>query len=194
VISRIASLLLATAFLASCAAYTLVPAQSRIPIANGLSVQPNRAWAANARVQEPNLKVWTMDGPMLDTLGFVPGLANGTSILVTPSGKEPMPVFRSTMTASEVAELFEATLARAAALGSLVKTSNLRPATFAGQPGFRFDFTYVNQTDDVDRRGVAVGAIYKGQLYLIFFHAARIYYFPSNIEEVEVIIKSAQIG
>jgi hypothetical protein len=193
-ISRIASLVLAAALLASCAVYTVVPAQSRVPIANGLSVQPTKAWASNTRVQEPNFRAWTMDGPMLNTLGFVPGLANGTSILVTPSGKEPMPVFRSNMAATEVAELFEATLARATAGGSLVKTMNVRPTTFAGQPGFRFDFTYVNQTDDVDRRGIAAGTIYKGQLYLIFFHAARIHYFPSNIEEVETVIKSAQIG
>jgi len=188
------TLVLAAALLASCAAYTLVPAQSRVVVHNGLSVQPTRAWNGSTGTNEPNLRVWTMDGPMLNTLGFVAGLDNGASIIKTPSGKEPMPVFRSTMGGSEVAELFEATLTRAVQGGSIVRTTNVRPATFAGKPGFRFDFSYMNQDDDLERRGVAAGTIHGGKLYLIFFHAARIHYFPSNIDEVEAIITSAQIS
>jgi hypothetical protein len=98
------------------------------------------------------------------------------------------------MGAPEVAELFESTLARAVKTGSIVRTSGLRPATFAGRPGFRFEYSFVNQQDDVDRRGIAAGAIHGGRLYLIFFHGARIHYFPSVVEEAETVIGSARIG
>jgi hypothetical protein len=191
---RIALLAATAVIVSSCAVYTLAPAQTRQVIANNFSVQPSKAWNVNSRANEPNLRAWTMDGPMLNTLGFIPGLESGASMLKTPSGKEPMPVFRSSMGAPEVAELFEATLIRASEKGAMVKVTNVRPSPFAGKPGFRFDFTYVNQADDVDRRGIAAGAIVSGKLYLIFFHGARIHYFPSNVEEVEAIIRSAQIG
>jgi hypothetical protein len=187
-------LALAAIALTACATFELVPASSRVALGNGLSVQPGQAWNHVASVKEPNVVLWTMDGSLLDVLGFVPGLENNGSILKTPSGKEPMPVFRSGMGAVEVMELFEATLARSSATGSIiVKTSNLRPAQFAGRPGFRFDFTFVNQTDDVERRGVAAGALYNNRLYLIFFHGAKLYYFGKDSPEVESIISSAQL-
>ena len=192
--TRALALALAALILASCAAYSLVPANSRVTLANGMSLQPSRAWNRIDAVTEPNLKMWTMDGPMLNVLGLVAGLENNASILKTPSGKEPMPVFRSAMGAAEVAELLEATMTRAAAQGAIVKTSNLRPASFGGRPGFRFDFTYVNQGDDVERRGVAAGAVHGGRLYLVFFHGARLNYFPRNAEEVEALIGSVQIS
>ena len=192
--SRAIALLLAALVLASCAAYSLVPANSRVALANGLSVQPGQAWSRMDRSSEPNVTLWTMDGPLLNAMGFVAGLENNASILKTPSGKEPMPVFRSTMGASEVMELFEATITRGSATGAIVKTSNLRPAPFGGRPGFRFDFTFVNQGDNVERRGIAAGAVHNGKLYLIFFHGARLNYFPRNAEEAETVIRSAQIG
>jgi hypothetical protein len=187
-------LLVALSILAACASYTLVPAQSRMSLTNGLSVEPKRAWAASSVENEPNVRIWTMDGPLLNIMGIVPGLENGASILKSPKDAEPMPVFRAAMGASEVAELFESTIARAAKTGSIVKTSGLRPASFAGRPGFRFEYSFVNQQDDVDRRGIAAGAVHNGRLYLIFFHGARIHYFPSVVEEAESVIRSAQIG
>jgi hypothetical protein len=193
--ARIALMALAAMILASCATYSLVAANSRTPIGNGLSVQPTLAWNRNERLQEPNVVLWTMDGPLVDALGFVPGLENNASILKTPSGKEPMPVFRSGMGAVEVMELFEATLARSSATSSvIVKTAHLRPAQFAGRPGFRFDYTFVNQSDDVERRGIAAGAVHGGRLYLIFFQGPKIHYFGKDAPEVEAIIASAQIS
>ena len=193
VLRRVAVLACAL-LLSSCAVYSLVQPGGRVTIANGLSVEPGKAWNHMYDILEANVYVWTMDGPLLNTLGFVAGLENGASILRTPTSAQPMPVFRSTMGPSEVAELFEASLMRTAENGAMVRTTRLRPATFAGRPGFRFDFTFIDQADDVERRGIAAGTIHEGRLYLIFFHGARMHYFPRHLDEAEGIIRSARIG
>jgi hypothetical protein len=193
-LQRLVAALFAVLLLSSCAVYSLVEPQARVTIANGLSVQPTRPWNHMYDILEQNVYVWTMDGHLLNTLAFVAGLENGVSILRTPSGAEAMPVFRSTMGPTEIAELFEASLARTAETGAIVRTARLRPADFAGKPGFRFDFTFIDQADDVERRGIAAGTVYEGRLYLIFFHGARLYYFPRHVDEAEAIIRSARIG
>ena len=190
---RILAVVMALA-LAACAPFSLVPANERITLGNGLSVQPGEAWSALTTTNEPNLRIWTMDGPLLNTMAFVPGVENGGSILKSQPGKEPMPVFRSGMGPSEVAELFEATIAKSIQGGSIVKTSGLRPAPFGDKQGFRFDFTLVNQADEVERKGVAAGTVHNGRLYLIYFHGARMHYFPKRAQEVERVIASARIG
>lgn len=186
--------LVVSLLLSGCAAYSLVSANARVDIANGLSVQPARAWNQLSQRQEPNVHTWTMDGPLLDTLAFVPGLKAGNAILKDRSGKEPMPQFRAGMSPNDVADLFESTLVRGSPSPVIVKTSGLRPVKFAGRDGFRFDFTLVNQADDVERKGFATGAIVGDRLYLIFYHGTRVHYFQKNAEEAEAIMRSAQIS
>ena len=177
--------------LAACSFTTHVRPGERTVVNGALAVQPTKSWSrlATPALMESNLDVWTMDGHMLDRLCFVAGLEDKASIYKTPPGGTPEPVFRSNMSAMEVMELFEAVMSRGGP--GMFQASGLRPERFAGVDGFRFDFTFVTQGDEVERRGLAVGAIHKGRLFLVYYHGARIHYFGKNLPEVEAIIRSA---
>ena len=177
--------------LAACSVVTHVRPGERAVINGSLAVQPTQSWSrlVSFSLADSNLDVWTMDGHLIDRLCFVAGLEDKASIHKTPPGGTPEPVFRSNMSALEVMEFFEAVMSRGGP--GMFKATGLRPARFAGVDGFRFDFTFVTQDDEVERRGFAVGAIHKGRLFLVYYHGARIHYFGKNLPEVEAIIKSA---
>ncbi len=188
-------LLIACAILAAGCAVTSHVRPEATVINGALAVQPTRSWSqlSPGSIFGSNLTVWTMDGPLLNKLCFVAGLEGNESIHRNQIGKAPEPIFRSNMTATEVMELFEAAMSRPTGSPILFTTGGLRPARFAGVDGFRFDFSFVDQADEVERQGVAAGAVHKGKLYLVFYHGARIHYFGKNLPEVEAIIRSARL-
>jgi len=190
---RIVAVLAAVLALQACTAITEVRPSEPVVINGALAVQPTKIWSrlASTELAESNLDVWTMDGHYLDRLCFVAGLEDNQSIHKTAPYGVPEPVFHSNMGAVEVMELFEAVMSRGTP--AMFRASGLRPERFAGVNGFRFDFTFVSQSDEVARNGLAVGAVHKGRLYLIYYYGARLHYFGKNLPEVEAIIKSAKL-
>jgi len=181
--------------LAGCTTITHVRPGERATIQGALTVQPTKDWSqvSTFSLYGAHVVVWTMDGPELDKLCFVAGLEGNASIHADRPGKTPEPKFRGDMSASEVMELFEAAYARPTSTPVIFKTGALKPAKFAGLDGFRFDFSFVDQADEVERKGIATGAVHEGKLYLVFYHGARIHYFGKNLPEVEAIIRSAKV-
>lgn len=177
--------------IAGCAGFSLVPPG---PVATkGMQVTPATAWNRfNNPRHPPHVEVWTQDGPILDMLVFVGGLADGTALLAMDRDEpnDPLPVFRSAMSASDIEALFEATVARVRRARS-VETAGLRPHPFLGGEGFRFDFAYLG-ADEVDRRGTAVAAIRDGRLYMIAFEGTELLHFPRGLAEAETIIATAR--
>jgi hypothetical protein len=181
--------------LGGCTAVTQVPSGERAVINGVLSVQPSGDWSriSTFSLYGAQVTVWTKDGGDLDKLCFVAGLENGTSIHSDRPGKTPEPRFRANMTASDVMELFDAAYSRPTSTPVIFRTGGLRPAKFAGLDGFRFEFSFVDQADEVERKGIATGAVHDGKLYLVFYHGARIHYFGKNLPAVEAIIASAKL-
>jgi hypothetical protein len=60
-----------------------------------------------------------------------------------------------------------------------------------GQPGFQFDFEHLD-SDELWRKGRAVGAIINGRLYIIMLDAARSHYYPEALRDFEAIVASAR--
>lgn len=188
--------------LAACTGYVLVP-PGRAAVGDGLTVTADEAWnrATNLPLEEYPRELWTRDGLRLNSISFMTGIGDGHP--VTPdiigndgrSGgaeKGTLPVFRKDMVAPEIMELFDATFVRL--LGTpLVTADNLRPTTFAGLPGFRFDVAYTDR-HGLDRRAVVAGAVRDGKLYLICYMAARLHYFDRHLPEAEAIIASARFS
>ena len=192
---RMALIVTLAVALGGCTAISHVAPGERAVISGKLAVQPTKDWSqvSTFSLYGAHVVVWTMDGPALDKLCFVAGLEPNTSIHADRPGMAPEPRFRADMTASEVMELFEAAYSRPVSTPVLFKTGALRPAKFAGLDGFRFEFSFVDQADEVERKGIATGAIHEGRLYLVFYHGARIHYFAKNLPEVEAIIRSAKV-
>lgn len=188
--------------LTACAGYQLVEPK-RVTVNDTLSVEPGMNWNRLYSETLPRtLAVWTADGQLLNELVFFVGVGENEPLFppagsptatqpgAQPAATEPMPVFRTAMSANEIAELFEASLVRSTK-SSLASIKNLRPAEFGGVPGFRFDIDYVTR-DDVERSGSVAGAVRNGKLFLIFFQGTRIYHYGRYKSEADRIVASAR--
>ncbi len=174
--------------------YSLVKVRS-VRVADGsMAVTPPRPWNRARRFFFDDVRWvedWTLNGPLLDGISFVTGLPSG-KYLIRQSKREDrqVPKFRSDMTAPEVAAMLES-LFRVRGGAIDFRTTALQPRPFLGANGFQFDFEHLD-TDELWRRGRAVGAVIDGELYLILFDAARSHYYGNAIGDFEAIAASAR--
>jgi hypothetical protein len=175
--------------------YQLVRARPT-SVGNGsLVVTPPRPWNRQRRFFFDSVRWvedWTLNGPYLDGITFVSGLPNNHYLVRQRSTEErQVPVFRSNMTVPEVTAMLESAF-RVRGGAVEFRTLNLQPRSFAGYPGFQFDFEHLDG-DELWRRGRAVGAIINGRLYLILFDAARSHYYANALPDLEAIANSARV-
>ncbi len=135
---------------------------------------------------------WTLNGSGLDSISFVTGLKSGRYIIrQSKRTAHQVPKFRSDMTAPEVTAMLES-FYRVKAGTFDFKTVGLIPRQFLGYPGFQFDFDHLD-TDEVWRRGRAVGAVIGGRLYLVLLDGARSHYFAAALPDFEAVANSAAL-
>jgi hypothetical protein len=176
------------------APYKLVTAGKVVTVAkSAMSVAPTIDWNKLNRRYGRFGESWTLDGLTLNDLSFYGGVANDTTLLREVNKKEkPLPRFYSTMLTPDVAQLFEASY-RIAIGTALMTMDSMETATFSGQPGFRFSYSYAVQDVEVRMRGEARGAIVGGKLYMISFEAPAIYYFEHNVAAFHAVADSAKV-
>ncbi len=175
--------------------YTLVRARE-VGVGNrSLRVTPPREW----NKQRPQFFVdirevedWTQNGPLLDGISYVTGLKSGeTLVRQTRRDDRQVPKYRSNMTAPEITAMLESLFR--VRLGTVdFRTLGLAPRPFLGRPGFQFDYEHLD-SDEVWRRGRAVGATVDGRLYLILIDAARAHYYDAALPDFEAIATSARV-
>ena len=175
--------------------YGLVRARETAVGNHSLRVTPPREWnrqRGQLFVDIREVEDWTLNGPLLDGISFVTGLKSGKSLVRQYRRDDrQVPVFRSNMTAPEVSAMLES-LFRVRGGTVDFKTLALAPRTFLGQPGYQFDYEHLD-SDEVWRRGRAVGATVDGRLYLILFDAVRSHYYNDGLRDFEAIAASARI-
>ncbi len=183
--------------LAGCPAYLLVPESSAS--AAGMQVQVDAPWnkVNQLAVQSSGaVEVWTADGLNLNMLVFIGGAKDGEPVLhrhnVNAPTKAPAPIFRSSMAASEIVELWEAVMAQISNT-TIAKGSNIQPVKFGGLDGFQFDFSYATK-DEVDRQGVGYGAVKDKKLYLVFYSGTKLHHYNLRLASATKIMQSAKIG
>ena len=181
--------------LAGCAQnYTLVKPE-RQTVGGAISVEPGIKWnKVNLHAYRGRVEVWTLDGPALNTLLFLDGIADGEPLftVMRRDGSTPKaPVFRSSMNPLEVQELLQATVALYFQT-TLAETHDLRPAKVGPDGGFRFETRLVGR-DEVERDGVFVGTIRNGRLYGGWFQGAKLHYFHRYLPEFDRMVASAQL-
>jgi len=178
--------------LSSCIAMVKMEA-GPVTVKDAMSVTSDGRWN---RLDLPALsggssEIWTSDGLSLDVLTFHVGIKDADPLAPAPMGsKRVPPVFRASMVANEIVELYEATATQD---GSTFKLERLAPVQFAGASGFRFEFSMTRKRDGVALRGFAHGAVIKGKLYLIAFRAPRLHYFAKHLPRVETTMRSALV-
>lgn len=175
--------------------YKLVRARP-VSVGNGsMIVTPPRPWNEQRRFFFDShrwVEDWTLNGPYLDGITFVTGLPDRKYLVEQRSSEErQVPMFRSDMLAPEIASMLESAFrVRAGAID--FRTLGLVPRTFMGYPGFQYDFEHLD-SDELWRKGRAVGAVIDGRLYLILYDAARSHYYENALSDFELIVNGARL-
>jgi hypothetical protein len=175
--------------------YSLVRVRS-VQVGDGaMAVTPPRPWNRTRRLflfeDIRQVEDWTLNGPLLDGMTFVTGLKSGRYLIRQRRTEDrQVPKFRSDMTAPEITAMLES-LYRVRGGSVDFRTTSLQPRRFLGYNGFQFDFEHLD-TDELWRKGRAVGAVIDGKLYMILFDAARSHYYGNAIGDFESIVASAR--
>ncbi len=171
----------------------LKSAGARVTVAKStLAVTPDQSWNKGARPGRLS-EAWTLDGLSLNELTFYGGILDNTPLFREIDKKAaPLPRFSKSMLAPDVVQLFESSY-RVALGTSLITIDSVEPATFAGNQGFKFTYSFAVQ-DEVKRKGEATGAIIGGRLYMITFEAPRIHYYDRDIASYRRLVETAVVG
>lgn len=169
-----------------CTHYTLIEPERR-QVSEFFSVEPQIQWS---RIKSGTVQLWTVDGPLLQSIRIFDGVKDGNTLLPSFNQKMKRPLFRAGMTATEVQEFIVDSIAADGAAD--VSASNLRPFQFGTLPGFRFEFQFLSR-DGLEHDGVAAGVTNEDQLYLILYTGTRIHYFEKYGPHVERMLQSIRI-
>ena len=189
---RITAALLLLAMIAACQPYTLVKSGVRTPVADGMTVAPQKSWnqlgAQFTGGLNDHVEVWTADSQILNELVFVGGLDDGEKLFRNAASA---PAFSADATVVDLADFARKTLAASAQ--STPKELETKPIQFLGNDGVQteFDLPY---KDGTPGRALAAAAIKNGKLYMIIWRAVGDLYYNGRKSEVEEIIKTARIG
>lgn len=137
----------------------------------------------------PNMRLLSVDGPLLNRL-YLAALAPGESLLRPRDRDTPIPVYRSDMSDTELVEFVVDCVALEYQSPS---TSALRPQTFAGQPGVRFELS-TQTAEGLNISGTALAARAGERLHLMIFLAPTEHYFAAMLPEVETIFAGATMA
>jgi hypothetical protein len=176
--------------------YAAVPVR-RSSVGDGsMIVSAPRPWNRHRPIYFEDVRQvedWTLNGPTLDGISFVTGLKDGKSLIrQRKSASQQVPIFRSNMTAPEVAAMIES-LYRVRGGSIEFRTLSLKPRPFLGSAnGFQLDYEHLDG-DELWRRGRAVGAVIDGKLYLILLDAARSHYWDAALPDYEALVASAEL-
>ena len=162
---------------------------------DSMAVTPPREWnkiAGSLFVDIHAVEDWTQNGPYLDGISFVTGLKDGKALVYQRRRDDrQVPKFRSNMTPPEIAAMIES-LFRVRGGAVDFKTLSMTPRPFLGTNGFQFDYEHLD-SDELWRKGRAVGAVINGRLYLILVDAARSHYYNTVLPDFEAIVASARV-
>ena len=168
---------------------------ARVNVGDGqMSVVAPRNYNRHRRIlfsDVRDVEDWTLNGPLLDGISFVSGMNNNRELIrQRRTANQQVPRFRSDMTPPEIAAMLES-LYRVKGGAVDLKTLSLQPRPFLGANGFQWDYEHLD-SDELWRRGRAVGAVIDGKLYMILFDAARSHYYDAVLPDFESIVASAQ--
>jgi len=149
--------------------YTMVEAREHKVGDDTMAVTPPRAGnraSPSLFFDLTEVEAWTLNGPYLDTASFVTDLKDKKALIrQNRRDDRQVPVFRSDMTAPEIAAMVES-LYRIRGGAVDFRTTSLSPRQFMGYAGFQQDYEHLD-SDEVRRRGRVVGAVIGGRLFMI---------------------------
>jgi hypothetical protein len=184
-----ALLLSATLALTACGGGSLVTGPFKVGRAYSVNLQ--KTWSSVSPLYlNREVKYLTIDGPLLNNFYLTEGLGVGRSVVRTTRKSRPMPVVKTDMSETEMAEFVVDTVAAFGYEG--VASQDLRPAKFGNVDAVRFDLTA--KTDEgLEIKGTSQVAMVGGKLHLMLFLAPGEYYYSNLLGEVDRVFGSADL-
>jgi len=176
--------------LTACATYMAVDPNKTVTIGNGVSVEPQVAWATSSNGFTGT--VWTIDGLGLNELRFLTGIAPGNPMMtISGVNRKDMIAYDTTMLPNDVMDMVSGTLGKAGY--QQVRPDGLRPVPFGSTPGFRFDLSLTTK-DGLLMKGTALTAQRDGKLDVILFLAPAEFYYERYVPTVERVFGSIKVA
>ena len=175
------------------AGWKLIAHGEQVSVAKGtLMVTAGEDWNRWTVRPVKKSEVWTLDGVGLNELYFVSALLPGETLYRDAKKKDqPLPAMRSGMDLADIPDFVESSM-RVALDTSEFEMTGTEAVKFAERPGVRFMFNYAVAGSPLVRKGLGVGTVAGGQLYLVTFVAPETYYFERDLPKAEAIIASAR--
>jgi len=192
--NHVAAALLAVALtLAGCETVQDAPAGD-YKVGAAYEVTLTRQWSdisAIMKARPRNIHLLSVDGPLLNRLYLSEGLKDGDFLVKPEDETKPTPTYHAGMSITEEVEFVANSVA--ALSYERVETTNLRPSSFGGLDGVRFDIT-AETKEGLDISGTGLVADRGGRLFVIVYLAPSEHYYAEGLPEVESIMKSVRLG
>ena len=160
--------------------YSLVERKS-VTIADTYSVEPQIAWSGRTI---DNKTLWTINGSNLERVVFLNHIKEGETLF----GDEKSQPFNKAMNIIEIAELFSNSI-QTEGKWLKVKTQSLKPEKFGSFEGFNFETTMVSEKG-LSYKGLVSGAVIEEKLFIIFYLAVEMHYYPQHVEYFKKMLSS----
>ena len=173
------------------AGWKLVEEDKPVAVAkSAMRVTPSENWNRWTARPVKQGETWTRDGVNLNELYIVAGLPAGMTLYKDVQKKErPLPKLSAKLDLTEIPEFYESST-RLVLNTSVFQMTAVEPAKMGGQDAVKFAFEYSVEGSPLKRRGMGLGTMVKGQLYLIAFAAPATHFFDRDKAEVEAIMAS----
>lgn len=133
-----------------------------------------------------HMRMLSIDGPLLNRL-YLASLEPGESLLRPRDRDTPRPTYRADMSDNELVEFVTDCVA---VEYQSPEAGALRPQTFAGQPGVRFDLT-AQTAEGLNISGTSLVARASDRLHMLLFLAPSEHYYGAMLPEIETIFAGA---
>jgi hypothetical protein len=184
-----AALIGATLTLSACGGGSLVTGPFNV--GSAYSVDLKKSWSSfRPFYLSREVKYLTIDGPLLNNFYLTEGMGIGRSVVRAARKSRPMPVVKTDMSETELAEFVVDTVAAFGYEG--VASQNLRPAKFGAVDAIRFDLTA--KTDEgLEIMGTSQVGLVNGKLHMMLFLAPSEHFYPTMLADINQVFGSATL-
>jgi len=174
--------------LAGCNSITLVEPGKPVSVGAGVSVMPQVKW--NQISPSKGETVWTQNGPSIDTVYFLTGVADGKPLYPVVGMRDAdIGVFHANMLPNDVQDLVVGTMQKEGF--DNVRAGSLSPCPFGTASGFCFDLDFVTK-DGLLMKGKVKAYKSSDTLTLFEFRAPSEYYYADMVPIVDKVFASVE--
>jgi predicted Zn-dependent protease len=135
-------------------------------------------------------EVWTWNGPQVDRMALLGGLADGKALIVEQTGDQQAPVFRADMTAQDLTSMLEVSYRLKGV--TVFNIEAVEPVDFLGGPGVKLRYNYASGIV-FPKRGSCVMRVADQKLYAMKLEGVANQSFDAVAAQFDQLVASAEL-